>query len=341
MSIFSIAPKPSCLLGYDRALSLTAGVKVSPLCLGAMNFGNAWKEFMSECDKEQYFALLDAIATKYTTGFRTSHHQTQPIQSNHVGNSSKPLHISLNPSIQKIQTDYMDLLYLHWWDFTSSVEEIMHALNTLIVSGKVLYLSVSDTPAWIVVKANDYARANRLRPLSVYQGRWNAGFRDLEKEVLHTCRDQGMAIAPWAPLGSGNDISGSSGRAAELSEHDIKVSETLEEVDHRKGATLHAIALAYVMHKTPYVYPIIGQRKIEHLKANIEALSVSLSDEDLGEIDGAADFDVGSPMNFIFSKGYSSSNTAADVLLTHVAQQIDAPPHQAPVRARRGCIECF
>jgi aryl-alcohol dehydrogenase-like predicted oxidoreductase len=162
------------------------------------------------------------------------------------------MRISVDRSLRKLQTDYIDLLYLHWWDFTTSVEEVMHGLNNLVTAGKVLYLGVSDTPAWIVVKANDYARANGLRPFSVYQGRWNAGFRDMEREIIPMCRDQGMAIAPWAPLGQGKFKSKAareseekgSGRAAELSEHDIKVSDALEAVAKRKGTTLHAIVSA-------------------------------------------------------------------------------------------------
>ncbi|RAK89430.1 norsolorinic acid reductase [Aspergillus costaricaensis CBS 115574] len=382
MSLFAPAPKPASRLGYHRVLAPSAGVKVSPLCLGAMNFGDSWKQFMGECNKEQSFALLDefyrlggnfidtannyqfeesekwigewmaargnrdqmVIATKYTTGFRTAHRDTEPLQSNFVGNSMKSMRVSVEHSLKKLQTDYIDLLYLHWWDFTSSVEEVMHGLNNLVASGKVLYLGVSDTPAWVVVKANDYARAHGLRPFSVYQGRWNAGFRDLEREVIPMCRDQGMAIAPWAPLGAGkfksaearkSDAGSGSARGAELSETDIKVSDALEKVANRKNTTLHAIALAYVMHKTPNVFPIIGQRKIEHLQANVEALSVSLSDEDLDEIDSASSFDVGFPMNFIFRDSYSSRNTAADVWLTKASALIDAPPHASPVLPRQ------
>jgi aryl-alcohol dehydrogenase-like predicted oxidoreductase len=202
MSLFAPAPKPASRLGYHRVLAPSAGVKVSPLCLGAMNFGDSWKQFMGECNKEQSFALLDefyrlggnfidtannyqfeesekwigewmaargnrdqmVIATKYTTGFRTAHRDTEPLQSNFVGNSMKSMRVSVEHSLKKLQTDYIDLLYLHWWDFTSSVEEVMHGLNNLVASGKVLYLGVSDTPAWVVVKANDYARAHGLRP---------------------------------------------------------------------------------------------------------------------------------------------------------------------------------
>ncbi|KAB8243620.1 hypothetical protein BDV35DRAFT_395624 [Aspergillus flavus] len=89
------------------------------------------------------------------------------------------------------------------------------------------------------------------------------------------------------------------------------------------------------MHKTPSVFPIVGQRKVEHLKANVEALSVSLSDEDLAEIDNASSFDIGFPMNFIFRDSYTTNSTAADVSLTRVSAHIDAPPNPSPVRPRR------
>jgi len=177
---------------------------------------------MGECGKEDSFAVLDAffdlggnfidtanayqceeseewigewmekkgnrdqmvIATKYTTGYRGHARDAEPLQSNFVGNSFKSMHISVNRSLKKMRTDYIDLLYVHWWDFTTSVEEVMHGLNALITAGKVLYLGVSDTPAWVVVKANEYARSHGLRPFSVYQGKWNASYRDMEREII-------------------------------------------------------------------------------------------------------------------------------------------------------------
>ncbi|KAK5080716.1 hypothetical protein LTS08_008511 [Lithohypha guttulata] len=377
MSIFASAPKPKSLLGYHRVLAPSAGVKVSPLCLGTMNFGDAWKEFMGECDKERSFEVLDAfyklggnfldtannyqneesetwigewmkargnreqlvLATKYTTGFRNAHRDKEPLQSNYVGNSMKSMRTSVEHSLMKLQTDYIDLLYLHWWDFTTSVEEVMHGLNNLITSGKVLYLGISDTPAWLVVKANDYAKANGLRPFSVYQGKWNAGFRDMEREIIPMCRDQGMAICPWAPLGQGKFKSAEarglgekgSARGSDLSENDIKISDALESIANKNSTTLHAIALAYVMHKTPFVHPIVGQRSVKHLVSNIEALSVSLSNEDILVIDKAAPFDIGFPMNFIFRE-YSSTVTASDVMLTRSTALIDVPPNPAPTK---------
>lgn len=78
--------------------------------------------------------------------------------------------MSVEASLRKLQTDYIDLLYLHWWDFTTSIPELMNSLHQLVMSGKVIYLGISDTPAWIVVKCNDYARFHGLTQFSVYQG---------------------------------------------------------------------------------------------------------------------------------------------------------------------------
>ncbi|KAL1970354.1 hypothetical protein VTN77DRAFT_5514 [Rasamsonia byssochlamydoides] len=207
----------------------------------------------------------------------------------------KNMHISVNRSLKKLRTDYIDLLYVHWWDFTTSVEEVMHRLNVLIMAGKVLYLGVLDTPAW------------------------NARFRDMEREVVPMCWDQGMGIAPWAPRWAGRIQDGGGaeegGSGAEEGCYDFT-------------------ALAYILHKTPYVFPIVGQRKIEHLKANVDALSIQLSEEDMREIDEAVPFDVGFPMNFIFPEKYTLRETAADVFWTQWSTYIDAPPNQMPIMAR-------
>jgi aryl-alcohol dehydrogenase-like predicted oxidoreductase len=285
----------------------------------------------------------DRVATKYTTGYRGHARDVEPLQSNFVGNSFKSMHISVNRSLKKLRTDYIDLLYVHWWDFTTSVEEVMHGLNALINAGKVLYLGVSDTPAWVVVKANDYARAHGLRPFSIYQGKWNASYRDMERDIIPMCQDQGMAIAPWGPLGQGRfktketRSKGHEGapRASQSSEQEIAVSDALEKIADKYKTTMHGIALAYVMHKTPNVFPIIGQRRVEHLKANIEALSIRLTQEDLKEIEGATPFDPAFPMSFIYEDKFDvTNNTAGDIKLTGLAAHIDAPPKQKPIQPR-------
>ncbi|KAJ5757669.1 uncharacterized protein N7511_006363 [Penicillium nucicola] len=344
--MFAPAATPKSHLGRYRLLAPTAAVKVSPLCLGAMNFGEGWKARLGECDKETSFKILDTyydnggnfidtannyqsedsekwlgewmeargvrdqivLATKYTTGFRS--HISSEIQANFVGNNAKSMKLSVEASLKKLRTDYIDLLYVHWWDFATSIEEVMTSLNQLVVSGKVLYLGISDTPAWVVTKANQYARDHALRPFSVYQGKWNAATRDFERDIIPMAASEGMGLAPWGSLGGGafkteaqrEELakSGNPGRQVPPSANDIAVSKVLEGIATRHGTAITSVALAYVMRKAPYVVPIVGGRKVEHLLGNIEALGLALSDEDVAEIEGAYEFDIGFPMNFLF-----------------------------------------
>lgn len=197
----------------------------------------------------------------------------------------------------------------------------MQSLNVMVNQGKVLYLGVSDTPAWVVSKANEYARQNGLRQFSVYQGKWSAGDRDFEREIIPMCRAEGMGLAPWGALGGGffktdEQRKSQDGRKfGEPSDAAIKVSRVLEKVAKRHDTAITSIALAYVMHKAPYVFPIVGGRKIEHLKGNIEALSLELSPEDIEEIEGAVPFDYGFPANIFGGK----NGSPADISLLKAA----------------------
>ena len=215
------------------------------------------------------------------------------------------MRIAVDASLQKLQTTYIDLLYIHFWDYTTSIPEIMKSLHHLIIQGKVLYLGISDAPAWIVAKANEYARQQGLTQFSVYQGLWNASIRDFERDILPMCQDEGMALGA---LGRGNfrpvaeiEKQKTEGRMmGPPSERDRKVSAVLEKLAGEKGTLITSVALAYVMHKAPYVFPVIGGRKVEHLKGNIEALRVELTEEEIKEIEEAVPFDPGFPLGFMF-----------------------------------------
>ena len=251
------------------------------------------------------------IATKFTTNFRSKTPSSKDFnRSAFGGNNTKSLRVSVEASLRKLQTSYIDILNVHWWDFTASIPELMLSLNDMVRQGKVLYLGVSDTPAWIVSKANEYARGYGLHPFVVYQGRWNAANRDFERDILGMCAAERTGLMPWGTLGGGNFKSekqrehtkGNGRNLGGPSEKEIKVSATLEEIANSKGTTITSVALAYVMHKAPYVFPIVGSRKIEHLKGNIEALGLELSEEDMTRIKGAAEFDIGFPLNFLSHK---------------------------------------
>lgn len=142
------------------------------------------------------------IATKYGTGFRTSEGR-KIIQSNFGGMNRKSLKHALDSSLKKLQTEWVEILYVHWWDNSASIPEVMEALNDVVVQGKVMYLGISDTPGWIVAKANEYAKAHHLRQFVVYQGKWSAVERDFERDIIPLSRLDGMAIAPWGVLGQG------------------------------------------------------------------------------------------------------------------------------------------
>ena len=216
----------------------------------------------------------------------------------------------------------------------------MHSLNNLILNGKVLYLGISDTPAWIVSKANEYARNHGLRQFSVYQGRWSAASRDFEREIIPMAQSEGMALCPWGALGGGkfkSDVQRESGEGRKVAHDDttIAVSKALEKVAHRKGSSITGVAMAYVMHKAPYVFPIVGGRKIEHLKGNIEALSLALDDKDMEEIENAANFDIGFPLAFLSGHGLGGASHGAhvpgDVHLTKTLGQFDFVDAQKPI----------
>lgn len=279
------------------------------------------------------------VATKFTSAYKVFSEPSLQ-QSNFGTNNSKSLALSVEASLRKLQTHYIDVLYVHYWDMTTGVEELMQSLNHLIASGKVLYLGISDCPAWVVVKANDYARHHGLRPFSVYQGRWSAAERDFERDIIPMCIDQGMGIAPWGALGGGyfkptqqsgpadpgrNMPSVATGKEAE-------VSRVLERIAASRSTPvpLTSIALAYVLHKTPNVFPIVGGRKLSHLKSNIEALAIRLSQEEIDEIETAYPFDIGFPLKFL-----SGSNKApqgpGDFVFTKRVGHLDFVKSPAPI----------
>ncbi|KAI9150006.1 aryl-alcohol dehydrogenase AAD14 [Paramyrothecium foliicola] len=340
-------PEPPTELGRYRILSSTAGVRVSPLALGAMSLGQAWGSMLGAVDEKQSFELLDAyfgaggnfidtannyqneesekyignwltargnrdqlfLATKFTNCYRK--HELEPSQRvNYGGNHKKSLNLSVASSLKKLQTDYIDLLYVHWWDWTTSIEELMDSLHNLVQQGKVFYLGISDTPAWVVSAANEYAKAHGKTQFSVYQGRWNLMVRDFERDIIPMARHYGMALCPWDVLGGGSlktskqieamKQNKDEGRGQNQTEEAQIISEALEKVATEQGAeSIQQIALAYVMQKARNVFPLVGGRKIEHLHDNIGALSIHLMDEQIQQLEGITKFDAGFPQNFI------------------------------------------
>jgi aryl-alcohol dehydrogenase-like predicted oxidoreductase len=198
----------------------------------------------------------------------------------------------------------------------------MDSLHLLVEQGTVLYLGVSDTPAWIVSAANTYAKAHGKTPFAIYQGRWNVMIRDMERDIIPMARQFGMALAPWDVLGggklqskkaieerkaAGEGLRSMMGNAGQT-EQEVEMSEALYKVAQAHNIeSVTAIALAYVMQKTINVFPIIGGRKISHLHDNIQALSIHLTDEQIESLEKVVPFKLGFPLDMIgHSPEYSS-----------------------------------
>ena len=314
-----------------------------------MSLGEAWQGLLGSMNEEQSYKLLDAfadaggnfidtangyqneqseeyigrwmasrknrdlmfLATKFTNNY-VSHRLGFGKTVNYGGNHRKSLYLSVNDSLRKLQTDYIDLLYIHWWDWSTSIEEVMDALHILVQQGKVLYLGASDCPAWIVSAANTYAKSQGKTQFSVYQGRWSLMERDFERDIIPMARHFGMALCPWGVLGGAQlqttkqleerAKNHEGGRSAGQTEQARKVSAALEKIAEEHGIdSIQQIALAYVRQKAKNVnvIPLIGGRKVEHLQNNIAALSIRLTDEQISQIENIQEFDIGFPMNFI------------------------------------------
>ncbi|KAJ7148323.1 aryl-alcohol dehydrogenase [Mycena filopes] len=330
-------------LGRYRQLAPRAAIHVSPLALGTMIFGSSWTALgMAAMDKESCFKILDAyfdaggcqngeseqiigewaevrgnrdqlvIATKYTFPWVMADTKIKQKEL-YLGNNVKSMKLSIEGSLKKLRTTYIDIFYAHIWDLHCSVEEIMDGLHNLVVAGKVLYLGISDSPAWWVVKANAYAKANGKTPFVIFQAPYSVLQRDIEREIIPMCRHEGLALSFWNVLAAGHirtdaeeerrRTTGEHGRSThsawERTDDQKKVCAALEVVAQEVGAQhISAVAIAYTMHKAPYTFPVLGARKVEHLMASIEALEISLSDAQIATIEAVLPFDMGFPNTF-------------------------------------------
>ncbi len=165
-----------------------------------------------------------------------------------------------------------------------------------------------------------------------FEGLWSASERDFERDILPMCEAEGMAMAPWGALGRGHFKTAEQRKSTEgrkmgdASEKDLKVSAVLEKIAKQKNTIITSVAMAYVMHTSPDVYPIVGGRNTTHLKGNIEALNLKLSEEELKEIEGAYGFDYGFPGTFLTMGMPSSARlTAADLFITKATVHLDIP----------------
>lgn len=227
------------------------------------------------------------LATKYTLSRDVR-------DANAGGNHRKNLVLSLEQSLRRLRTDYVDVLWVHLWDRHTPAEETMRALDDVVRAGKVLYVGVSDAPAWFVARANTLAEWRGWTPFAGLQVPYNLLRRDVERELLPMASALGMSVAAWSPLAAGK-LSGGTRRAGRLSAGEERVAEAVRAVAEELGATPAQVALAWV--RASGALPLVGARTPEQVADCLG--SVELPPEAVARLAAAAPFERGFPADFI------------------------------------------
>ncbi|SDM16187.1 aldo/keto reductase [Allokutzneria albata] len=291
------------------------GLRVSELVLGTMTFddpGQARRTIDAFADAGGNFldtasaygeseSLLGeaveqrdrfVIGTKYTL----SRDAADP---NGAGSQRKNLRLSLERSLRRLRTDYIDVYWVHIWDRHTPLEETMRALDDAVRAGRILHVGISDAPAWVVSRANTLAEWRGWTPFAGLQVPYSLVRRDVERELLPMAEALGLSVTAWAPLAAGLLSGGASRRVdpAKLSPRERAAADAVRSAAAEVGATPSQVALAWIRQKSPAVLPLVGARNAEQIAENV--VSITLPDEVMRRLDDAAEFERGFPADFI------------------------------------------
>lgn len=314
-----------------------SGTRVSELCLGTMTFGEDWGWGAS---KEDSLAMFDAFAQAGGNFIDTSSNYTNGTAESFVGdfisadrdfwvvatkytlrrpgsraddlnaggNARKNMMRTVEASLRRLDTDHIDLLYLHMWDYSTPVEEVMRGFDDLVRAGKVLQVGFSDTPAWVVARAQTLAEWRGYPPIVAYQAAWNVIRRGVETDVLPLTKSFGMSLLAFDLLGGGvltgkfNQPGGPTEptRARIADEAALAAAEVLMRIaaEIGNGATASQVAINWVRQRSPNAVPILGARRPAHLDDTLGALEFALSDEQMAELNGLRPAAVQYPHDF-------------------------------------------
>jgi aryl-alcohol dehydrogenase-like predicted oxidoreductase len=241
------------------------------------------------------------LATKYTV----SRDRDDP---NAAGGHRKNLRLSLETSLRRLRTDYIDIYWVHMWDRHTPVEETMRALDEQVRAGKILYVGISDTPAWVIARANTLAQWRDWTAFAGVQAPYSLLRRDIERELLPMAQAMNMTVAAWSPLADGILSGKFTRQAAEpgtridpatITEPQRAVAQTVQDVADELGATPAQVAIAWTRSRSPAVHPIIGARRLSQVKDNLGAAGLELPAAALARLDAATEIDLGFPATFI------------------------------------------
>ena len=322
-----------------------SGLRVSPLSLGAMTFGagGGWGSSDEDAaamidryierggnfiDTANFYGQMGGserllgqllgerreamvLATKYTL-------TTRPGDPNASGNHRKSMVRSVEASLKRLNTDHIDLLYLHMWDGRTPVDEIARAFDDLARAGKILYAGLSDTPAWQASRMQAIAELRGWTPIVALQISYSLIERTVERELIPMAREMGMGVIPWSPLGGGvlsgkysaADLAGGGEQGSRgamnvatgrLSERNLAIARVVGEVAAELGRSPAQVALAWTMLDDAITSPIIGARTLAQFEDNLGALEVVLDGDQIARLDAASRVEMGFPHEMLGS----------------------------------------
>jgi aryl-alcohol dehydrogenase-like predicted oxidoreductase len=315
-----------------------SGLRVSEISLGTMTFGEDWGWGSS---KEEARKIYDAYraaggnfidtANVYTNGtsesflgeFMHDHRQSIVLatkytnaaagnDANAAGNHRKSMVQALEASLRRLKTDYIDLYWLHIWDQMTPVEEVMRAFDDLVRQGKVLYIGVSDAPAWWIARANTLAELRGWTQFTGLQIEYSLIERTVERELIPMAKAFRLGLVAWSPL-AGGLLSGKyhAGDAKDAryttdmakafrrtGERPDRIVAAVQKVSQQVKRSPAQVALAWLRDRDIPVIPIVGARRIAQLQDNLDSLELTLTGEQVAALNEASAIDMGFPHDF-------------------------------------------
>jgi aryl-alcohol dehydrogenase-like predicted oxidoreductase len=334
----------------DYRLLGRSGLRVSPLSLGTMTFGMPaeWGSEDSEAEKmfnyyvERGGNFIDTanmygaggseklvgkfakgrrdqlvIATKYTMSMRWG-------DPNAAGNQRKSMIRAVEDSLRRLETDYIDLLYLHMWDRRTPAEEVARAFDDLVRMGKIMYVGLSDLPAWHTTRLHTIAELRGWSPVVALQILYNLTDRGVEREFMPMAMELGMGVMPWAPLGGGvlsgkytrkdlevgvsssmtdlntrQKINLSSGR---LSARNLDMADAVAAIAREMNRTPSQVAVAWTLLHPAVTSPLVGARTLAQFQENMAALEIDFTSDQIARLDKVSAIEQGFPYDMYLSE---------------------------------------
>lgn len=330
-----------------------SGLRVSELCLGTMTFGTEWGWGADKHESKKIFeAYANAggnfidTANRYTEGtsemflgdfisadrdhFVVSTKYTLYDRNgdpNYAGNHRKNMIRSVNESLKRLHTDYIDVFWVHMWEFTTPIDEVMRGLDDLVRSGKVHYVGISDTPAWVISRSNMLAELRGWSQFVALQVEYSLLQRGAERDLLPMAKTLDMAVTPWGVIGggalTGKYLRGETGRVPEnslrRSERSSDIAQEVVNVAQELGVTPTQVAINWVRQRVSNVMPIVGAKRVEQLQDSLKCLDFVIPDEIMTRLNEVSKIELGFPHDFLSSEGVKQSAFAGmyDQIINH------------------------